>query len=75
MRVHCVQGGGYKPAGDVAAELLNVADTVAATGAASCKDGTQAFKTAVHRWLHELGPHRTGQFAWFVPVFVTHGRP
>jgi SAM-dependent methyltransferase len=74
-RVHCVQGGGYNTAEHVAAELLHTADTLAAIAAAPCNDSIQACKTAVHRWLHEVGPHRTGQFAWFVPVFVTRGRP
>jgi SAM-dependent methyltransferase len=74
MRAHCVQGGGYNTAGDVAAELLNMADTLAANATAPCKDGVQAFKTAVHRWLDEIGPQKRGQFAWFVPVFVTCGR-
>jgi ubiquinone/menaquinone biosynthesis C-methylase UbiE len=73
-RVHCLQGSSYGTAAKVGAELLEMADILAATAAISGEAIVQECQTAVERWRSDVGPEALGYYAWFVPVFVTRGR-
>jgi ubiquinone/menaquinone biosynthesis C-methylase UbiE len=71
--VHLLQHGGVRTAGQVAAELLEHADSLAASAPVP-RDTAAPCRAAVDRWVAETGAQTVGQYAWMVPVFVTCGR-
>jgi hypothetical protein len=54
--------------------LLEMKDVLAATAAPAGRDPARACESALARWVRAVGPDTAGQYAWFVPVFVTLGR-
>ncbi len=73
-RVHCLQGSDHASVATVAADLLEMANILAAFAGASGEDAARRCRTAVASWVGGIGPDVMGQYAWFVPVFITRGR-
>ncbi len=73
-RVHCLQGSSHARAATVAAEFREMADILAGIAGASGREAADRCRTAVESWVGGVGPDATGQYAWFVPVFITRGR-
>jgi SAM-dependent methyltransferase len=73
-RVHCLQGSDHARAATIAADLLEMADILAASAGASAEAAARQCRTSVAAWLRDVGANTMGQYAWFVPVFVTRGQ-
>jgi SAM-dependent methyltransferase len=72
-RLHCLQESCARSASDVARDLLETIAVLAAT-APNTGHAANRCRASVEQWLGEVGPDASGQYAWFVPVFVVLAR-